>query len=55
MMLDDRKTAAETPTPKPKLGKRISWEALYVQRPDLRPDNDNQPSDLDDGNRAALL
>lgn len=26
---------------RPKLGRRISWQELFRQRPDLRPDNDD--------------
>lgn len=29
---------------KPVHGRRITWEALWRERPDLRPDNDNHES-----------
>lgn len=27
---------------RPRLGRRISWAEFYRQRPDLRPDNQNE-------------
>lgn len=41
MLLDKPSEAASAPTPRPRLGRRISWTELYRLRPDLKPDNDN--------------
>lgn len=30
---------------KPRLGKRITWAELYKERPDLKPDNQNDRKD----------
>jgi hypothetical protein len=41
IMFDRVDEAAKLPAQKPRLGRRISWEELYRQRPDLQPANDN--------------
>lgn len=49
-MFDRVDEAANLPAPKPRLGRRISWEAFYEQRPDLLPANDNALPQLEVSN-----